>query len=101
MLTVTEKAQTEIEGLLAENQEPFLRIAIQGGGCSGFQYAFDFEQNKLEDDWEFGKVLVDSISAQYLEGATLDYIEDIMGSNFSIDNPNAQTKCGCGSSFSV
>lgn len=101
MITVTENALAEIDKLLVENEEPFLRIAIQGGGCSGFQYAFDFEQNKQEDDFEFGKVLVDSMSVQYLQGATLDFVEDLMGSNFSIDNPNAQTKCGCGSSFSV
>lgn len=101
MITVTENANTEIEKLLVENEEPFLRIAIQGGGCSGFQYAFDFEQNKNEDDFEFGKVLVDSMSMQYLQGATLDFTEDLMGTNFSIDNPNAETKCGCGSSFSV
>jgi len=101
MITITENANAEIEKLLVENEEPFLRIAIQGGGCSGFSYAFDFDQAKNEDDFEFGKVLVDSMSAQYLQGATLDFTEDLMGTNFSIDNPNAQTKCGCGSSFSV
>jgi len=101
MITITENAVVEIDKVLVENNEPFLRIAIQGGGCSGFQYAFDFEQSKNEDDFEFGKVLVDSMSAQYLQGATLDFVEDLMGSNFSIDNPNAETKCGCGSSFSV
>ena len=101
MITITENANAEIEKLLVENEEPFLRIAIQGGGCSGFSYAFDFDQAKNEDDFEFGKVLVDSMSAQYLQGATLDFTEDLMGTNFSIENPNAQTKCGCGSSFSV
>ena len=101
MITITENANTEIEKLLVENEEPFLRIAIQGGGCSGFSYAFDFDQAKNEDDFEMGKVLVDAMSAQYLQGATLDFTEDLMGTNFSIDNPNAQTKCGCGSSFSV
>jgi iron-sulfur cluster insertion protein len=101
MITITENANAEIEKLLVENAEPFLRIAIQGGGCSGFSYAFDFDQAKNEDDFEFGKVIVDAMSAQYLQGATLDFTEDLMGTNFSIDNPNAQSKCGCGSSFSV
>lgn len=101
MLTITEVAKKEIEMGLAESSEPYLRISIQGGGCSGFNYVFDFEQNKEEDDFEIGKVLIDSMSAQYLEGATLDYKEDLMGSSFTINNPNAQTTCGCGSSFSV
>ena len=101
MLTVTEIAQKEIEMGLAENNEPYLRISIQGGGCSGFNYVFDFEQTKNEDDFEIGKVLVDAMSAQYLEGATVDYVDDLMGSQFTISNPNATTTCGCGSSFSV
>lgn len=101
MITLTENAKTEIDSVLAESKEPFLRISIQGGGCSGFNYVFDFDQSKNEDDFEFGKVLVDSLSMQYLQGATVDYTEDIMGSSFNIENPNAQTTCGCGSSFSV
>lgn len=101
MITLTENATIEIEKVLEESKEPFLRISIQGGGCSGFNYVFDFDQNKNEDDFEFGKVLVDSLSMQYLQGATVDYTEDIMGSSFNIENPNAQTTCGCGSSFSV
>ena len=94
-------AQKEIDMGLEENSEPYLRISIQGGGCSGFNYVFDFDQSKAEDDFEMGKVLVDSMSAQYLSGAILDYKDDIMGSSFTITNPNAQTTCGCGSSFSV
>jgi iron-sulfur cluster insertion protein len=101
MLTITENAEKEIAQGLAENNEPWLRISIQGGGCSGFNYVFDFEQTKGEDDFEFGRVLVDSMSAQYLEGATVDYVEDLMGSQFTISNPQATTTCGCGSSFSV
>ena len=101
MLTITEIAQKEIDMGLEENSEPYLRISIQGGGCSGFNYVFDFDQSKAEDDFEMGKVLVDSMSAQYLSGAILDYKDDIMGSSFTITNPNAQTTCGCGSSFSV
>jgi len=101
MLTITEIAQKEIDMGLEENNEPYLRISIQGGGCSGFNYIFDFDQSKAEDDFEMGKVLVDSMSAQYLTGAILDYKDDIMGSSFTITNPQAQTTCGCGSSFSV
>lgn len=100
-LIITDNATSEIEQVLAESKESYLRISIQGGGCSGFNYVFDFAPKKEEDDFEFGKVLVDSLSMQYLAGATVDYIEDIMGSSFNIENPNAQTTCGCGSSFSV
>lgn len=101
MITVTETANAEITSVLAESKEPYLRISVQGGGCSGFSYVFDFAQTKEEDDFEFGKVLIDSMSMQYLQGATVDFVEDIMGSSFNIENPNAQTTCGCGSSFSV
>ena len=103
MITITESAVGKIRDILAEENNPKikLRVFVQGGGCSGFNYVFDFEQTKQEDDFEIGKVLVDSMSAQYLEGATLDYVEDIMGSQFTIKNPNATTTCGCGSSFSV
>lgn len=101
MITITENANKQIEEGLAESNEPYLRISVQGGGCSGFQYVFDFEQNKLEDDFEIGKVLVDSMSMMYLNEAVVDYVEDLMGSQFVIKNPNAQTSCGCGSSFSI
>ena len=101
MITLTENATKEIAQGLAENNEPWLRISVQGGGCSGFQYVFDFEQNKEEDDFEIGKVLVDAMSMQYLNEAVVDYVDDLMGSQFVIKNPNAQTSCGCGSSFSV
>ncbi len=101
MITISDVAETEINGILAENKEPYLRISIQGGGCSGFSYVFDFAQEKMEDDFEFGKVLVDSMSMTYLQGAKVDYVDDLMGSSFNIVNPNAQTTCGCGSSFSA
>jgi iron-sulfur cluster insertion protein len=101
MLTITEVANEEIERVLEDDNEPHLRISIQGGGCSGFSYNFAFEQKKEDDDFEIGKVLVDSMSMQYLSGATLDFKDDLMGKQFSINNPNAETTCGCGSSFSV
>ena len=101
MITVTTNATAKIEDLLAENGEPFIRVSVQGGGCSGFSYAFNFDDAKAEDDFDFGKVLVDSMSMQYLQGATIDYVEDLMGASFKVANPNAETTCGCGSSFSV
>lgn len=82
-----------------------LRVFVQGGGCSGFSYGFTIDEQKNEDDFEIVvedvAVLVDSMSSQYLQGAEIDYVETLAGSNFSIKNPNAQTSCGCGSSFSV
>jgi iron-sulfur cluster insertion protein len=78
---------------------------VQGGGCSGFQYGFTFDNDQNEDDFEFElgeyKMLVDSMSMQYLQGAVIDYKDDLMGASFSIKNPQATTTCGCGSSFSV
>jgi iron-sulfur cluster insertion protein len=87
------------------NPDLMLRVFVQGGGCSGFQYGFAFEDTQNDDDFEFGhgevRVLVDAMSMQYLQGATIDFREDAMGSTFVIDNPQATTTCGCGSSFSV
>ena len=101
MITLTENANNKITDLLAENQEPYLRMFVQGGGCSGFSYGFTFEETKNEDDFEFEKMLIDSMSMQYLQGATVDYKEDIMGNSFTVLNPNATTTCGCGSSFAA
>lgn len=103
MITVTERANEEISTVLKDSGEKYLRISVQGGGCSGFRYNFDFAVAKEEDDFEFGNgvLLIDSMSMQYLQGATVDYEETDMGASFSIDNPNAETKCGCGSSFSM
>ena len=107
MITITESAKTKILDLLAEegNPELSLRTFVQGGGCSGMSYGFTFDEITNEDDFEVPlekfKVLVDSASIQYLQGSSIDYKEDIQGSQFVISNPNAQTTCGCGSSFSV
>ena len=106
MMTLTESATNRLKDLIAEENNPNLklRVFVQGGGCSGMQYGFTFDEVANEDDWdlEFNgvKVLVDSMSGQYLTGATVNYKEDVYGSSFVIDNPNAQTTCGCGSSFS-
>lgn len=100
-------AISKIKELLAEENNPNLklRMFVQGGGCSGFQYGFTFDEEKNEDDFDFEfdgvHLLVDSMSSQYLNGAEIDYTESLSGSQFSIKNPNAQTTCGCGSSFSM
>lgn len=106
-IKLTDSATAQIAELLLEENNPNikLRIFVEGGGCSGMQYGFEFAEDINEDDFvvekEQVKLLVDSMSYQYLVGATIDYKESLMGSSFSIDNPNAQTSCGCGSSFSV
>jgi len=107
MITISENAKTKILDLLAEENNPDLKMRtfVQGGGCSGFSYGFTFDLEQGEDDFEFPlgdyKVLVDSMSMQYLTGAEVDYTEDITGNSFIIRNPNAVTSCGCGNSFSV
>jgi iron-sulfur cluster insertion protein len=107
MLTITDTARDKIADMLAEENNPkmALRTFVQGGGCSGFSYGFTFDEEQTEDDFvieESGlRLLVDSLSMQYLQGATIDYKEELMGSSFVINNPNAQSTCGCGSSFSV
>ena len=107
MITITTRAATRVRDLLIDEKDPSLklRIFVQGGGCSGMQYGFTFDQEQNEDDFDIEvdgvHFLVDSMSSQYLQGAEIDYTESVMGSEFKIKNPNAQTSCGCGSSFSV
>ena len=103
----TDSAARKVSELIAEedNQELKLRVYVTGGGCSGFQYGFTFDEDVNEDDTMLEKngvtLLIDSMSVQYLGGAEIDYKEDLTGSQFVIRNPNAATTCGCGSSFSV
>ncbi len=106
-LKITESAVSRMNELLAEEgltEQTKVRVFVQGGGCSGMEYGFTFSDEKNEDDWEVeagsSTILVDSMSAQYLASAEIDYIEDLSGARFKINNPNAQTTCGCGSSFS-
>lgn len=107
MIKLTDSAVLKLKDILAEENNPAmkLRVFVQGGGCSGFSYGFTLDESTNEDDFdlEFSgvNVLVDSMSSQYLQGATVDYIENAYGANFSINNPQATTTCGCGSSFSV
>jgi iron-sulfur cluster insertion protein len=105
MLTVTDQAVNKIKDILMEenNANLKLRVFVQGGGCSGMQYGFTLDETQNEDDWDLEvsgvKVLVDSMSGGYLQGAEIDYKEDQYGATFSIKNPQAVTTCGCGSSF--
>jgi iron-sulfur cluster insertion protein len=107
MITITDNAVNKIKNIMTEENNPDikLRIFVHGGGCSGFQYGFTLDEVQADDDWdlEFSDlhILVDPMSGQYLQGATVDYIEDLNGANFSISNPTAQSTCGCGSSFSI
>jgi iron-sulfur cluster insertion protein len=107
MIDITDSAKEKITDILLEENNPnvFLRTFVQGGGCSGFSYGFTLDEVKNEDDFELPlsnfKLVIDAMSMQYLQGATIDYKEELMGSSFVIQNPNAQSTCGCGSSFSV
>ena len=100
-------AVDKLRELIAEeaNPELKLRVFVQGGGCSGFRYGFTFDEVQNDDDFDFNyeevRVIVDAMSMQYLQDSTIDYREDVMGSSFVINNPAANTTCGCGSSFSV
>jgi len=106
-LVFTDAAATKVGELIREESNPNLklRVFVQGGGCSGFQYGFTFDENEEDGDTrvENGGVtlLVDPMSIQYLQGAEIDYREDLNGAQFVIRNPNASTSCGCGSSFGV
>lgn len=105
-MNIDSTAVARIEELLLEENNPDLklRVFVQGGGCSGLQYGFTFVDAKEDDDYDYQfekvTVLVDSMSMEYLRGANIRYQDDVMGSSFVIDNPQAATTCGCGSSFS-
>lgn len=106
-LDFTASAAAKVRQLIAEEGNPALklRVYIQGGGCSGFQYGFEFDEEQGEDDLAIATdgvmLLVDPLSLQYLMGAAVDYTESLHGAQFSIRNPNARSTCGCGSSFTV
>jgi iron-sulfur cluster assembly protein len=106
LMTVTEAAAAKIKQLMAEEEDVnVLRVAIQGGGCSGFQYGLGFDRGAAEGDHEFElhgvQVVVDPFSAPYLKGAEIDYVDSIQAAGFAINNPNAVASCGCGHSFQV
>ena len=105
-VTVSERAARKIGAILkSEPPGSMLRVSVEGGGCSGFQYKFDIERAKADDDLAITRdgvtVLVDSISANYLKGAEIDFVDDLIGASFKVKNPNATASCGCGTSFSL
>ncbi|KZY37645.1 iron-sulfur cluster insertion protein ErpA [Oleiphilus sp. HI0081] len=106
-LFFTDAAASKVKQLVEEEENPALklRVYVTGGGCSGFQYGFTFDEDLSEDDTVVSKqgvdLVVDAMSYQYLVGATVDYTEGLKGAQFSVTNPNAETTCGCGSSFSI
>jgi iron-sulfur cluster assembly protein len=105
MVTLTDRAASEVKGLLEKQEKPdaMLRVFVAGGGCSGFSYGMSLEEEPSEGDQTFDingvKVIVDPRSATYVEGAEIDFVESMMGGGFKIDNPNAASSCGCGQSF--
>ena len=106
-VVVTENAARRIAVLKTQEQaeSAFLRIAVSGGGCSGFQYGFSFDDQRNDDDFVFERngvaVVVDDVSLGLLNGSELDFVEDMMGASFQVRNPNAASSCGCGNSFSI
>jgi iron-sulfur cluster assembly accessory protein len=105
-VTMTERAARRIgEILKAEPAGSMLRVSVEGGGCSGFQYKFLFEQAKADDDLVLAQngatVLIDPISVRYMAGAQIDYVDDLIGASFKVNNPVATASCGCGTSFSI
>ena len=105
-LTISESGARQIAKLVAgEAPGTMLRVTVSGGGCSGFQYAFAFDNTHTEDDLTFSRdgvtVIIDTISLEYLQGSEIDYVDDLIGSAFRIHNPNATASCGCGTSFAV
>ena len=98
----TDNALKQIQNLLAKKDEgSFFRIAIKGGGCSGFQYEFTFEQSKNEDDLTYKNILIDKTSADLLKDSEVDYVSELIGESFKISNPQTKSSCGCGVSFSL
>ena len=103
MITVTESAKKQLDEILMDDVSmKYVRAFISGGGCSGFNYGFTLEVDKEEDDFVIDNLVVDALSMQYFDNATIDFTSDkLKGSQFVISNPNAKSTCGCGSSFSV
>lgn len=105
MITITDNAKQKIQSLLTEQNKKYFQIGIDSGGCSGFRYTFDLV-DEVEEDFSFIElynslsIIVDNMSAEMLSGATLDFVKETFTSYFKWDNPNANSKCGCGTSFS-
>ena len=98
----TDKALKQINNLLSKKDKgSFFRIAIKGGGCSGFQYEFTIDNSKADDDLNYENILIDKTSADLLKGSEVDYVSELIGSQFKITNPQSKSSCGCGVSFSI
>lgn len=106
-VTITDSAARRIAELMSAEANPklMLRIAVSGGGCSGFQYGFTLDETRLEDDVLFErsgvKVVIDTTSLELIQGSEIDFVEELVGSSFQVRNPNASSSCGCGNSFSI
>jgi len=105
-ITVSDTAAKQISEIIArEPENTMLRVSVEGGGCSGFQYKFDLVQARDNDDMAIEKggvmVLVDPISVEYMQGSVIDFVDDLIGASFQVRNPNATAGCGCGTSFSI
>jgi len=98
----TDKAIKQINHLLSQKDKgSFFRIAIKGGGCSGFKYDFSYEKNPKDEDLKFNNIIIDKTSADLLKGSEVDYASDLIGDSFKISNPQSKSSCGCGVSFSL
>ena len=98
----TDKAIKQINNLLSQKDKgSFFRIAIKGGGCSGFKYDFSFDKNPKDEDFKFNNILIDKASADLLKGSEVDYTSELIGDSFKISNPQSKSSCGCGVSFSI
>jgi iron-sulfur cluster assembly accessory protein len=105
-IALTERAARRISEIMAREPEgSMLRVSVNGGGCSGFAYAFDVDRNRQDDDIVVERdgvaVLVDQVSLQYMDGSVIDFVDDLIGQSFKIENPHAVASCGCGTSFSL
>src|SRR5271166_1486556 len=104
-VSISASAAKRLNAILKGEQGAALRISVKGGGCSGFQYAFDVEKTRAEDDFvatrDGATVVIDPVSLEMMKGAELDFVDDLMGQSFRVKNPNATASCGCGISFSV
>ena len=98
----TDKALKKINVLLSKKDKgSFFRIAIKGGGCSGFQYDFSFDNNPQNEDLKYENILIDKTSADLLKGSEIDYVQELIGNSFKVNNPQTKSSCGCGVSFSL
>ncbi|ODA68757.1 Iron-sulfur cluster insertion protein ErpA [Methyloligella halotolerans] len=105
-ITISDSAVQRINEILkAESQDTVLRVTVEGGGCSGFQYRFDLVKEREDDDIDIGRdgarVIIDPMSVPFVAGSEIDFVDDLIGAHFQVNNPNATASCGCGTSFSL